>query len=186
MWTEGLSLLVIVVFVLWTIASLCNQHPRARRLIQRFGNRDVCSLIPVWTFFAPNPGSTDVHLLYRDCDPEGQVTPWREIVLTGRRSWLTLWSPKRRISKGVVDVAPDLTRDTNYQPKAAVSKKKVFSFPYLLLLNYVCCQPVDFRAQMRQFAVVRTNGIGTDNEPEVVFLSAFHQIQNITSGGGNL
>ena len=108
---------------------------------------------------------------------------WREVPLDRRRSWLMLWNPRRRISKGVTDVAPDLTRDTTYKPKELVTKRKVFSFPYLLLLNYVCCQPVDFRARLRQFAVARTNGIGAEGEVEVVFLSAFHRIETISSQG---
>ncbi|MEO0645067.1 MAG: hypothetical protein AAFZ17_02740 [Cyanobacteria bacterium J06650_10] len=133
--------------------------------------------MPIWTFFAPNPGDTDVHLLYRDRDSEGNTTMWIEIMLERRKSNLTFWNPTRRISKGVVDVVPSLTANINYLPKASVNRKKVLQFPYLLLLNYVCHQPFDFRAKMRQFAIARTCGHGTEGEPEVVFLSAFHQLR---------
>ena len=109
-------------------------------------------------------------------DSEGNITVWRDILLERRESWWSLWNPRRRIGKGVVDVSPNLTADVDYQPRASVSKRKVVEFPYLLLLNYVCAQPTDFRAQMRQFAVARTDGHGTEAQAEVVFLSAFHRL----------
>ena len=180
MLTTALSTVVILFFAVWLIVSALNQHPRTRRLVNAVVDRDIFSLVPIWTFFAPNPGCTDLHLLYRDRDVEGETTDWREVVFSGRRSALDLWNPYRRISKGVIDVAPDLTRGTPYAARNAVDKKKVLGFPYLLLLNYVCMQPADFRAEMRQFAVARTNGFGTEGEPEVIFLSAFHRIVPIT------
>jgi hypothetical protein len=179
MLTTALSVLVILLFVAWMIVSALNQHPRTRRFVLYLVNRDIFSLIPIWTFFAPNPGCTDLHLLYRDRDAEGGTTDWREIVVSGRDSWLDLWNPHRRISKGVTDVGPDLTHGTDYVPRNSVDKKKVLGFPYLLLLNYVCSQPADFRAEMRQFALARTGGFGTEGSPEVVFLSAFHRIAPI-------
>jgi hypothetical protein len=177
MLTNLLSWLVIGIFGLWMVISVLNQHIRMRRLVWGIVTRDVCSLIPIWTFFAPNPGCSDVRILYRDRDSEGRIAPWREVEFGGRTSWHDLWSPKRRIFKGIVDVVPDLTVNTDLTPKAPVSKQKVLSFPYLLLLNYVCYQPVDFQARTRQFAVARTRGFGTESQPEVVFLSAFHHIQ---------
>ena len=181
MLTNAFSLLVIIVFAAWTFLTILNQHRSTRRFILAVVRRDLCCLIPIWTFFAPNPGRTDIHLLYRDRDADGRMTAWREVPLDRRRSWLMLWNPRRRICKGVTDVAPDLTRDTTYKPKEVVSKRKVFTFPYLLLLNYVCCQPVDFRARLRQFAVARTNGIGAEGEVDVAFLSAFHRIEPTSS-----
>jgi hypothetical protein len=177
--TDILSLSIIGAFVIWMVLSVLNQHPQTRRLVSRFVYRDVCSLVPIWTFFAPHPGRTDVHLFYRDRDADGQVTEWREITLERRTAALSLWNPRRRISKGVIDVAPDLVKGTNYKAKEPVPKQKVLGFPYLILLNYVCCQPIDFRAKMRQFAVARTNGIAAEENPEVVFLSAFHKLQHI-------
>ena len=39
-----------------------------------------------------------------------------------------------------------------------VNKQRVLSFPYLLILNYVCNLPGDFGAAERQFAIARTYG----------------------------
>ena len=177
MFTIILSTLVIAFLAFWTLVTILNQSERTRPLISRLIAYDICGLIPIWTFFAPNPGNTDVYLLYRDRDEDGGVSPWRDIQLERRKSCLSFWNPRRRIGKGVVDLAPDLTSNTNYEPQAPVSKKKVLEFPYLLLLNYACQQPADFRAEMRQFAVARTRGFGTESEPEVIFLSAFHRLR---------
>lgn len=42
---------------------------------------DVFGLIPVWTFFAPNPGMTDYYLLYQDRLPAGSFDNWRRVEL---------------------------------------------------------------------------------------------------------
>lgn len=183
--TDTLSVLVVTILAGWLIVSILAQHKRTRRFVSIIVSRDICSLVPVWTFFAPNPGRTDLYLLYRDAAADGETTSWKEIVLGGERTLFTLWNPLRRIRKAIIDLAPDLTRDVNYRPHEPVTKQKVLGFPYLLLLNYVCLQPADFRAKTRQFAVARTNGFGTEDQPEVVFLSAFHQLPNpqMISGG---
>ena len=171
-----LSVLVITFLVAWSIVTVLNQMAHTRRWISMLTNYDICGVIPIWTFFAPNPGNTDVHLLYRDRSPDGDVTPWRDIALERRQSAWEFWNPRRRIGKAVVDVVPDLMTHTTYEPREPVGKRKVLEFPYLLVLNYVCHQPPDFRADMRQFAVARTRGFSTTHDPDIVFLSAFHKL----------
>ena len=177
MLTTLLSAIVIGLFTIWILVTVLNHIGQTRRWVRAIVNYDICAVIPIWTFFAPQPGRTDLYLLYRDRDADGQITLWRDVLLERRRSWRSFWNARRRIGKGVVDVAPSLTANTEYKSRATVSKKKVLEFPYLLLLNYVCQQPADFRAVMRQFAVARTRGHGTEAEPEVVFLSAFHRLR---------
>jgi hypothetical protein len=173
---NGLTFLVCGLLGGWVIVSALAQHGRTRRFVSSIVRRDIYSLVPVWTFFAPNPGRTDLYLLYRDGGVDGDITPWREIALGSRKNCFSLWSPRRRIRKAIIDVTPDLTRDVSFKPREPVDKKKVLGFPYLLVLNYVCLQPGDFRASTRQFAIARTNGFGTEDEPFVLFLSAFHEL----------
>jgi hypothetical protein len=177
MLTDISSAGVIGFFAAWILITVLNHTRRTRRWIWPLVTYDICAAIPVWTFFAPSPGRTDVHLLYRDRDRDGQISPWREVALERRSTWWSFWNVRRRIGKGVVDVAPDLTANTSDEARAPVSKKKVLDFSYLLLLNYVCHQPADFRAETRQFAVARTRGYGTQSEPDVIFVSAFHRIR---------
>jgi len=179
MFSTILSWLTVAFFLFWFGVSVINQHKRWRRVISKISSRDICSLVPIWTFFAPNPGRTDLYLLYRDRDIEGNISAWREMRLTSRNSWLRLWSPSRRIQKGIVDLAPNFTKDKVENLQQSVSKRHTLEFQYLLLLNYVCNEPVDFRAQMRQFALARTNGHDSEDQPNVIFLSAFHQIDHL-------
>src|SRR5688572_2750444 len=174
------SWIVIGTFVCWFVLTIFHQNRKWRKLVSFIVNRDIYSLVPIWTFFAPNPGRSDLYLLYRDRDEEGQISPWREIKMPSRKSWLSLWSPKRRIGKGIVDLSPEFTKGTGFQPKEPVGKKQVLGFPYLLILNYVCSRPIDFRAHMRQFAIAKTEGHGTEGNPVVIFLSAFHVLDHIT------
>jgi hypothetical protein len=174
--TDLLTAVTVAVAGGWLIVSILAQHRLTRPFVSSIVSRDICSLVPVWTFFAPNPGRTDLYILYRDATPDGDITPWRQIALGSRNNCLSLWSPRRRIRKAIIDVTPDLTRDVRVGPREPVSKKKVLAFSYLLLLNYVSHQPGDFRAITRQFAIARTDGFGTEDQPYVLFLSAFHQL----------
>lgn len=174
-----LSGVVIALLISWFLLSVMNQHKRTRALIGGVAYRDICSLLPLWTFFAPNPGRTDLYLLYRDRDADGLISSWRLVRSSTRPSLFSLWSPQRRIHKGIVDVASNFTKESIHEPRQPVSKQQVVSFPYLLLLNYVCGKPIDFRARTRQFALAKTEGHGTEHDPEVIFLSAFHTIDQL-------
>jgi hypothetical protein len=175
----ALSAVVIAVFCVWLALTLLNQHRRTRRLANRVLRYDICGLVPIWTFFAPNPGDTDLHLLFRDRDREGRVTGWREVRLVGRRRATDVWNPKRRINKAIVDLVYDLTRPDRGQPAIGagprkVSKQRVLSFPYLLILNYVTSLQGDFGAIERQFVIAKTAGMRSRAEPDVLLVSPFH------------
>ena len=174
--TQVFSDIIILFLGGWFLFSVLNQHKRWKKSIRFFLNYDICSLIPIWTFFAPNPGRTDIYLLYRDRDEEGSISDWREIKTSFRNAWFAQWSPLRRIQKGIVDVAYTLHAEKITESRQSISKRNVVGFPYLLLLHYVCTKPFDFSARARQFAIARTNGHGTEDETDVIFLSAFHQL----------
>ena len=180
----ALQALIVAILLGWVVVTVANQRRDTRRLVRRITNLDICGLVPIWTFFAPNPGDTDVHLLFRDRDQDGRVTCWREVKLTGRRWILDLWSPQRRINKAIVDVAYDLarpddiTQDAQPSPDGPllVNKRRVLSFPYLLILNYVSSLTGDFGAVERQFAIARTPGMRGRDRPQVTLVSAFHRV----------
>ncbi len=180
----ALQALIVAILLGWVVVTVANQRRDTRRLVRRITNLDICGLVPIWTFFAPNPGDTDVHLLFRDRDQDGRVTCWREVKLTGRRWILDLWSPQRRINKAIVDVAYDLARPDDVTQDAQpapdgpllVNKRRVLSFPYLLILNYVSSLTGDFGAVERQFAIARTPGMRGRDRPQVTLVSAFHRV----------
>ena len=70
-----------------------------------FQSLDTFSLIPSWNFFAPNPGTTDYHLFYRDKLESDELSVWREIPIEKEPSLLkAIWNPHKRKSKVLSDV----------------------------------------------------------------------------------
>src|ERR1051326_1455357 len=89
---------VIAVLVIWFILSVLNQLKwKWFELIRQF---DYFSLLPFWTFFAPNPGQTDYHLTFRDKLADGLMTEWKEIEIGAPRYWYCfIWNPEKRSKK---------------------------------------------------------------------------------------
>lgn len=118
---------------------------------------DVFALVPIWTFFAPSPGQSDYHLIYRDQLPDGTLTDWTEVAITERRNKASfLWNPEKRTKKVLSDVvamAMGYVRDGE-----GLGREFILTFPYLVLLNAVCGLPASGEGARRQFLVVETFG----------------------------
>jgi hypothetical protein len=104
------SIVVIVIYVVWGAATIANQFhrwcPAWLRAVDIFG------LVPIWTFFAPNPGMTDYYLLYRDRLADGSFDNWREVDLKQSENGvrLALWNPTKRRHKALTDMVSVLIR----------------------------------------------------------------------------
>lgn len=158
----------------WLLLSIiCQFRGSATQAIRRF---DIFSLVPRWTFFAPNPGRHDSHLVYRDRQSDGRLTTWTEIPTIPERSWLSaFWNPDKREKKALHDAITAMQR----WPKATPEDQSVMlSLPYLLVLNYVVNR-VDrgSGAVMRQFAIARTSGFHDQGPPAPIVRSAFHRLR---------
>ncbi|HEX8206943.1 MAG TPA: hypothetical protein VF587_12860 [Solirubrobacteraceae bacterium] len=171
--------LVAALLGFWFLASVLNQLPRPKpRWLRKIVAYDIAGLVPVWTFFAPNPGNTDLHLLYRDRLADGRVTPWREVHFGERRHCLSLWNPLRRSSKALVDLSSSLTAYDAPPGGRPMPRRLVLSFPYLLVLNYVSTLRHDFAATGVQFALARTTGYRGRSGPGVFLVSAIHALED--------
>ena len=69
------SILLYSIVTLWLVITLLAQHPRFQSVINRFNGLHV---IPRWTFFAPNPGVRDYHLVIRERYRDGRLTDWKK------------------------------------------------------------------------------------------------------------
>jgi hypothetical protein len=166
------TVVIIAVFSVWFVLSVLNQFGRGA-LIRPIKRRDSFSLIPVWTFFAPRPGVTDYNLLYRDRGRDGRCGPWHEIQPVELGWCKGLWNPGKRVRKGITDMCNMLMRQAT--PK--IGKRLYLQIPYLTLLHHACEQPRNELSLLRQFAIVRTFGFGSSQEPQVVFVSALHRLE---------
>jgi len=105
---------LVLVFALWFGVSVLNQleatgYPAARRVALLVKSLDLFSLIPTWNFFAPNPGTNDYHLLYRERLDDGAYGVWREAPFPKQSGPLKLvWNPRKRRAKVLSDVVVSL------------------------------------------------------------------------------
>jgi hypothetical protein len=171
-----ISILVLaLVFIVWGALSTAFQfdHPRMRRL----SYRDCFGLLPLWTFFAPSPGQTDYHLVYRDQTEDGSTTDLCEISLGERRSACSwLWNPEKRGRKVLSDIVQMLLEISS----AEGTKPSVLllSTPYTLVLHAVMAEPLSPGAVRRQFVIAQTRGFFRDGPPEVLLRSSFHRVSS--------
>ena len=160
-----------VVLGTWLGLSVLHQFHRGRwtKRIKRF---DKFGLLPDWTFFAPIPSQSDYRYLYRDMSADGVLSSWKEIRFRNTSVLRSVWHPERRIQKGLNVSVGSLSRRTIAAGK--FEKRLLLEVSYLLILNFVEQQPRDFRAIKRQFTIAQTDGVGSDGNPRIIFLSASH------------
>lgn len=142
---SALDLAVVAVLAGWLLASAVAQLPgRWSDGIRRW---DVAGLIPSFSFFAPNPASTDCLILYRHLLADGRVTDWTSAFVWRPVPWRAVWNPDRRAEKAISDATSALARRSGC---AGVR----LSVSYLVLLNYVSALPRSTGAVGVQFALM--------------------------------
>jgi hypothetical protein len=161
---------VSVLLMLWLGVSALGQI--GFQPVQRLRRMDFLGVVPIWTFFAPNPATGDVYLVYRD----DKTRRWTEIsVRRPRRSWLaSVWNPDRRAAKALFDIAAEITQASrDSQSKDAIQ----LSVPYLTLLRFVgsrAAREPDVNAM--QFMLLSDHGLEKKNDPVPVFVSHWHTL----------
>jgi len=145
----------------------------SQRLQGYFLPEVISPFIPRWTFFAPNPGIHDYHLLYRYQFQGGAVGLWRQVAqLTRRRTkYAVLWNPEKRVNKVLTDLATTLVSYANIREENALIQ---VSIPYILIINYVSNLPRPWGSIKIQFLLMRRQAIA--GSEEVIFVSSLHSI----------
>lgn len=160
------------VFAVWAVVSTAFQfdHPALRQL----SYRDCFGLLPLWTFFAPSPGQTDYHLLYRDQHADGSITELREISLGEPRTGVSwVWNPDKRSRKVLADVVQMLLEISPFQKRPT---GLMLSTPYMLVLHAVMTEPRGPEVAKRQFIIAQTRGFFRDGSPEILLRSPLHRV----------
>jgi hypothetical protein len=141
--------------------------------------RDPCYYIPTWTFFAPNPGVTDVRLLWREQLVDGVVGPWHEVDRPRQGILRGLWNPTKRARK----VLHDCRRRLQAARDRDEDELFMLSVSYLLILQHVVSLPVSPLSASRQFVLLETQG--TDDEDgllTLLFVSPWHDLRGASRG----
>ena len=161
-----------IVLSIWFVLSILNQFSfRWFEFIQQF---DRLGLLPIWTFFAPNPGQTDYHMIYRNMYADGSCSEWAEVEIPTRNGLVaSVWNPDKRIVKAIDDAVAGLIQ---LMREKGERSEFLLSFSYLFLLNFVSAVNKDNDAASRQFAIVETRGLNRTETPSLLFVSEFHAI----------
>lgn len=146
-----MSWLEVVVWAIvgfWLIVTVVYNLPG---VTARLGRWDWLSLLPIWTFFAPNPGRSDLIFLARDQLPDGTYTRWRAVNRSAVVHVRGVWNPDKRGQKLITDAAAEVLY---FGGSPAV----VRSTGFLLLARIAEDSPHDFRAVRFQFTVINVSG----------------------------
>ena len=166
-----LTILVGVLFLCWFVLSITGQFSIAR--LAAINRADLFSLIPRWTFFAPNPGTSDYNLLYREKYEGGGFSHFKEIPLTSPRSLRNaLWNPEKRNQKALSDSVHTLIR-LAYKMKIYGLKTTI---PYIAIINYLSSLDHPPMVSATQFMIIESFGYYTEEEPRVIMTSEFHSV----------
>jgi len=171
------TVLIISFFSFWFICTIiCQFRGKATDFIR--GKLDLLNLIPLWTFFAPRPGKSDYHLLYRDKKSDESVTEWVELELSEGKSWLSfIWNPQKRDKKIIADVIQTLLITMNRYKEEKDRSYLMFTFPYILILHHISQQKSSITEPLyRQFVLAESPGYLEETEPGFILLSKFHQL----------
>lgn len=156
----------------WLLASAICQF-NILRLESFFRRMDYFSLLPRWSFFAPNPGVTDYHLLYRDKDQENECGRWRELPIASKRTLLgAIWNPKKRSKKALSDAVQTIVRSSNTLKPSEFKT----SICYIALVNFIASLPRKTDGRATQFMIMESYGHYPDKGPKMLFRSEFHKL----------
>jgi hypothetical protein len=169
--TAVIHVAAIAFFATWAAVTLVKQF--RTRWARAVGRHDPFSLVPLWTFFAPNPGRSDLHLLFRDRLGDGTLSDWIELESAqARRLRSSVWHPEKHRTKAVHDAVSSIgmLRARHVGPEIMASGA------YLMLLSLVCAANGLPDARQRQFVVVATEQTAPDKQPKLRLKSPFHPL----------
>jgi hypothetical protein len=141
---------------------------------RRIKAHDPFALVPMWTFFAPNPGTRDLRLLCRDRLIDGTLAPWHEVLAPGTGVRRAVWNPWKRQRKALFDagqLVSQIAAQNGDDPLV------LLSFPFVMLLAAVSALPSSPLSVARQFVIVDTAGSDDGpQEPRLIFASHWHDL----------
>lgn len=171
-------------FGAWLLLTIFWQFDYFRKKSSFFRKINTFNTLPIWTFFAPNPGMYDTHILYRDKKTDGALTDWQEVsLLEERKFYHFIWNPKKRKTKLAVDAISEIKSikilgDKDSLDDSLVSQQVKFSKGYLLLMNLVFQYPkISDDSTSRQFIVLDASHLGGKRNLMPFFYSPFHKFE---------
>jgi hypothetical protein len=129
-WAQSL---LAVLFGFWIVLTVL-QHT-SPELAKRIAHADIFGLVPIWTFFAPKPGTIDWLLLYRLELEDMSFSAWSPVrysVRLGHYPRMFI-NPYKKINKATADLVGAFEQER----RVANGRNMLLSVPYLVWLNVV-------------------------------------------------
>jgi hypothetical protein len=134
-------------------------------------------LVPIWTFFAPNPGVSDYNLLSRVKLTDGTITTFQEIPLRSKKKIsIALFNPDRRLQKALHDHARTIIMQIEKGIPEQNKENIKLTFSYISVLNYCSKLPAMRDAHSIQFVILESFGYLELRESRLILNSEFHKI----------
>lgn len=164
---------LIIFFSFWLIVTIVNQFDSA--VSQKFKKADVFNMIPKWTFFAPNPATNDLHLMFRELDNDGSVSDFKEYIVLKRKHIIsTFFNPTKRAKKTLQDLVRGLSKSCI---SGSINERNIkVTFNYIALLNFLTQAEKKPTTKAIQFMIIRTKGFISSSEPDAILISDFHDV----------
>jgi hypothetical protein len=163
--------LLIILFIFWFFVTLFSQF---RWFISnQIRSYDFFSLVPSWTFFAPNPGTVDYRIVCKITKPDHYVQHHLINTIVLRNNLIySIWNPNKRRQKVLVDVVQSFVRfpvkHSSYLP---------ITVPYLLLFNFLAnIFANEPKGSQLQFLIYESRGVDSLRDQEVIFVSDCHTL----------
>jgi len=168
--TTAFGIFGATVFGVWFLLTIAFQRKNA--VSARIGRFDQLNLIPRWSFFAPDPGASNYHFVYRSRGNETSATPWHELNLCPRGRLFVLWNPRKRYREGMIELFQLLALSSREHS----AERLQFTAPYIILLE-VARKRLEgslLPREFYQFALVESRGPSGASAPLVRFYSLTH------------
>ncbi len=167
--------LVSAFYSCWLILTCANQPMFASN--KWINRHDIFRLVPVWTFFAPNPGVSDYNLLMRAKLTDGRITSFDEIPLRSKKEISSaIFNPRRRLQKALHDHARTIIMQIETDITEENKQNIKLTFSYISILNYCAKLPVSPDTSFVQFVILESFGYQELREPRLILNSEFHRL----------
>lgn len=161
---------VVAAFGLWAVCCVIVYVPRLGPIVRSLNQWYV---LPEWRFFAPMPGQSDYHLLYKDWFSGGQSTEWTEVTSVRQRPyWSVVWNPSKRAHKALLDTVTELARDS----RTIEAKLLIVAASYLNILVHVSSLKRSVSPEFVQFLLMQSHGADEHRSPQIMFTSERHKL----------
>jgi hypothetical protein len=153
----------------WILVIAANQFSCISRRLP--ASQLITPFLPNWKFFAPEPGTTDVRLAFRE-RVKCRWSAWTEVSPPRRSAIRGLWNLDKFDTKALFDTVGCLFEEANSMVNPSVLS---VSWPYLALLEHVT-QASSTEATELQFALLESSGFANERTLETRFVSRTHRV----------